>query len=192
MDPQEEHQCHIIQPSQYLDVVSTDACSNAVVTIDGHSKDRERPRTFFAAFTGIWKVLDHIVGELSNSDVLALALTDYATYLCMLPVLERRKAELWTNLRTPKQDARLMQPLPLVRRNEQVEAAISYLSEFGAICYTGCCSPAITEDVYCQTLLRKYKQRLRLGDAVLCLVQRLNASPQVLITLHVMEGVYNL
>ena len=164
-------QCNDIQPSQSFATVSISSEIDTEGSYDSHEKDQEESEntSILAIFRdNIWIVFDEIMNELSSRSVLNLALTESTMYVALLPVLEKRKAKWWTFLRTPRQYPRTQKLLSIVGRNETLKAAMSYMSEEKAICFTGCCTPPLTDDRHCQYLLQRYRKKLRLGDRLIC------------------------
>ena len=160
-----EIQYYDIEVGLCLDVVSTSSANNAQVYND--SPDEEQPENILSLFRSRLPILlDLIVSTLSNKGVLNLALTECGMYTALLPVLEKRRADFWTFLRTPRNNPGTDLVRGIAGRDKPLEAALSYMSEMGVICVTGCCTPPLTEGGNCQRLLRRHKKTLRLGEKV--------------------------
>eukprot|EP00117_Sycon_ciliatum_P046990 scpid106305/ scgid33604/ len=137
-----EEQFGQIHSSEIFDVSSASCEHNTDDYYDSHEEDQDEPEisSVLATFRdNIWIVFDLIVSALSSRSVLNLALADSRMHRALLPVLKKRKAKLWTFLRTPRKYPRTERLWRLTSGRELLEAIIACLFDVGAICFTGCC-----------------------------------------------------
>ena len=88
-------------PSQWLwDVLPFSEKNYGEQSADSREQGQENSLAIFRDC--IWIIFHQIVGELSNESIPELDLTEWRMYEALAPVLQRRKAELWALLRTPR------------------------------------------------------------------------------------------